>query len=231
MKVWGHPRSGNHFLASLIHSAFYASAERFSLRVSSGATGHWSQRRSGVREAFGSVSVDELTVPWGRLLGSHVGEPPAVLQEAIYVYRDGRDVALSVYSWDRLRAAEDLSLDLAEYLRLPIDWTGSPGVQAPRRLLLWEHWRQHVEYWLARQDVLAVRYEDLIEDLDGQLRRISAQFGQPLVAPVDSDVAVGWNASNSNYRLGRWRGRLSEADIALFDELVPRDFAGRWDSL
>jgi hypothetical protein len=226
MKVWGHPRSGNHFLASIILRAFYRDTNRFHLRVPSAATGHWSRRQAGAVESFGAAAGEDASVPWGRLLGSHVLTPPATVEKAIYVYRDGRDVALSVYRWDRFRAVEEQGLSLSEYL--PIDWVGSPGFPWTRDVLLWEHWRRHVEAWLAREDVLAVRYEDLIEDLDGQLQRIEDWSGLPRV-PVDNDVAVGWNASKSRHRLARWRGQMSDGDLALYDEFIPRDFAGRWD--
>lgn len=229
MRVWGHPRSGNHFLASVLHQAFYEGADRFAMRVPAAATGHWSQRHPGVREGFGSEASAAPVVPWGHLIGSHAWKPPMMLRDAIYIYRDGRDVALSVYGWSRFRAADEQKLSLSEYLRRPIDWIGSPGFRAPRKLLLWEHWRQHVEHWLAREDVLSVRYEDLAQNLDGQLQRIATQLGVPLVATADGSVAVGWNASKARDRIGRWRDRLSESDMTLYDELVPRKFAGRYD--
>ena len=228
MKIWGHPRSGNHFLASVIHEAFYGSDPRFALQVSAAATGHWSQRQGGAHETFGSdPAAGSTTVPWGRLLGSHAWTPPPELDDAIYIYRDGRDVALSVYHWNRFRRADEQSLSFSEYLRRPIDWIGSPGFRAPRRMLLWEHWRAHVKHWLARSDVFAVRYEDVVEDVDGQLRRIATRFGVPLVTTVNGSRPVGWNASEPSSRVGRWRGRLDDSDIALYNELVPSAFTGR----
>lgn len=229
MKIWGHPRSGNHYLASAIHRAFYRSDEKFALRVMASGTGHWSQRQLGVLEDFGSQSAEASTVPWGLLLGSHVSSPPTEPREAIYVYRDGRDVALSIYNWTRFRGAHEVDIGLSEYLRRPIDWIGSPGHRAPRNALLWERWRDHVSNWLQNEDVLAVRYEDLVIDLNGQLKRIANRFNLALPEHHDGTVPVGWNASKSKNRLARWRGILSAENVALYNDLVPHGFAGRWD--
>jgi len=76
-----------------------------------------------------------------------------------------------------------------------------------------------------------VRYESLVTDLNSQLSRVAAHFGRAVGPGTYGKDAVGWNASKASDagRLGRWRGRLSEDDIALYDKLVPCGFAGRWD--
>ena len=101
----------------------------------------------------------------GRLIRTHEKWRPQY-RRAIYVVRDGRDVAVSEY-WHRRRVT-GFDGDFASFLEY---WRRGyfTGYGA---------WSEHVEDWLdspPNRDggVLLVRYEDLKEDTAGELRRVA----------------------------------------------------------
>src|SRR5690349_243058 len=95
VKVYSHPRSGTHFLMSLLYRNFFRGRE---LGVSMRPTmaGHWSRQRAGESQSFvldGKRSTGErFEIPYAELFGSHALQPPESKSRAIYVVRDGRDV-------------------------------------------------------------------------------------------------------------------------------------------
>lgn len=85
----------------------------------------------------------------------------------VYVMRDGRDVAVSYYrhyqSYQRFDGSFEAFFE--KFLKGDVEY-GS--------------WFEHVASWLAAKDaldVLYLRYEDLMDDLEGSLRRIIAHCG------------------------------------------------------
>ena len=242
LRVYGHPRSGNHFLAAMLHRHFYDDSEDFALHVDPHATGHWS-RRSDRSRAPGADFVYEghdtpgvvgtTLVPYGKLLGHHKLPPRFHHGGPIYIFRDGRDVALSVYDWTRFRPAALEELAFEKYIQRPIDWEGSPGHRARPRETLFAHWKRHVSTWLAA-DVFPVRYESLVQDPMRELVRIGEHFGLKVLPGVERMGPVGWNASSATpeqveKRLAKWRTKMSPRVVAVYDALVPKDFVGRWD--
>lgn len=103
----------------------------------------------------------------GRLIRTH--EPyRRDYKQAIYVVRDGRDVAVSLF-W-HLKRTMRLESEFSEFLAAFLDG-GLTGAGA---------WDQHVAGWLespayANGQVLLIRYEDLQDDAARELRR-TAEF-------------------------------------------------------
>jgi hypothetical protein len=90
----------------------------------------------------------------------------------LYVARDGKDVAVSYYHFYRSHMGYKGNFD--EFFEMFLDGDVSYGP-----------WLRHVEGWWAHRtdpNVLFLRYEDLVHDLAGSLRRI-ADFCDLDVAP------------------------------------------------
>lgn len=253
LRVYGHPRSGNHFLASLLWRAFYGASDAYGGDVSPTATGHWSRRVDappGARakdtffhfdgERHGGPDEDLVRVPYARLLGSHrlppppdVGTPRAL---GVYVFRDGRDVALSVHAWRRFHPIGCEDLPIEAYLARPIDWSGSPAHRAAvAQETLFGHWMRHLRTWRAT-GILCVRYEDLLRDPARQLARIADRFdlevGDDLYRDLTPENPVGWQATAADKpgdRVAKWKDALPPRALAMYDALVPRNFFGRFD--
>jgi len=84
-------------------------------------------------------------------------------EKVIYLYRDGRDVALSCYyfyqgEWNHPEwRIAPIKMNFTQYLKkFVMDWNTYGG------------WKEHVSFWVVRKivntDVLFIKYEDLIRD-------------------------------------------------------------------
>lgn len=110
------------------------------------------------------------SVPRPRFIKSH-----APLERryprVIYLLRDGRDVYVSYYHYQRERLPGDTTL--ADYLQMD-HWPGS--------------WGEHVSSWLdgglSEDRFLLVRYEDLYDNPDRELQRMATFSGLDVAAPV-----------------------------------------------
>lgn len=87
-------------------------------------------------------------------------------RRVVYLLRDGRDALVSF--WHYLRVCRHPNLEFLALVREVEKWSG----QGP--------WSEHVEAWLANPhgaELLVVRYEDLLVDPVGQLRRFCEFVG------------------------------------------------------
>lgn len=153
LKIHSHPRSGTHFLEAFIAKNFY---EDLDLRLNSVNWGHWTDRR-----------INKEGNPYGKLFGNHYFPDKCdVSTPKIYIYRDGRAVAYSVWKTENFlnKKLEGLSFD--EFLDVKIDWHGSPSSCIKERYTILEHWALHVaawkEYSIENEAICLVRYEDLV---------------------------------------------------------------------
>lgn len=227
-KVFGHPRSGNHMLAAMLRRAFFSDVDLGATYRNAG-TGHWSQRAGAAPYLKDGVEVSgDIEMPYARLLGDHCFPAESRYEgRFLYIVRDGRDVALSMYAWPKMRPVQHRSMSFAHYLRTPIDWRGSPGARHRGGRTLWAHWRDHVAQWLDHAD-LVTRYEDLVLHPARELARIGSWLGRA-PNPTDTGEPVGWNPSPPAKRVSRWRGRMDADDVHLFDWIVPPEFPGRFE--
>lgn len=137
-----------------------------------------------------------LPVAMPAVLHNHWVSPPAG-GRCVYLYRDGRDVLVSMYFY-LLQNAQDnpefrsrlmrssyrevlgADLDRAEIRdRLP----GFIRQQFRRPYGCKVSWSRHIDLWQdSRAPVVFVSYEDLLSDAFGQMARILEQFGQTVDA-------------------------------------------------
>jgi hypothetical protein len=121
----------------------------------------------------------------GRLIRTHERYRPEYAQ-AIYVVRDGRDVAVSMY-W-QLKRTIAMKADFSDYLAAYLEgWLTGAGP-----------WSQHVTEWLdspayAAGKVLVIRYEDMKVDAASELRRMASFLG---VTAADEAIADALEAGS-----------------------------------
>jgi len=92
--------------------------------------------------------------------------PRAEYRRVIYLLRDGRDVMVSLSH--HLAALNKVDVDLLELIR---------NVQAFHS---YGRWNDHVEAWLANPynaEILTIKYEDLLQDGYGQVKRVCQFVG------------------------------------------------------
>ena len=142
---------------------------------------------------------------------------------ATYVYRDPRDVALSLLDHARHARAEGVDLDLTS-----LDDLRDALVMVERELDAWEQWMDYDE-------VLKVRYEDLVADTSGEVARLADHLGvtvsdaeiEAIAAPYDrralaaADHRPVFNAVHFNKgRPGRHRSDLAPEQRALCEARI-----------
>lgn len=134
----------------------------------------------------------------------------------LHIVRDGRDVSLSLEKQGWIRPLYWDRGHKLEVAALYWDWIVRRGRTLARRF---------------RDDYLEVRYEELVQDPRGCLRRLSKFVGQALDYDLIEKAGIGCvqkpNSSfssdlqNGNFQpVGRWKHCLSEERQATLDSLV-----------
>ena len=155
IKVYSHPRSGTHFLEAFLAENFF---NKKKLLVKDVSWGHWSNRmkREGGNE-------------FGKLFGSHefpVRKTINSCYHKIYIYRDGRDVAYSIWKTPNFINPKYKEISFRRFLDIKIDWEGSPAHRVEPKENIVEHWERHVKEWkkISDKKLMIIKYEDLLND-------------------------------------------------------------------
>lgn len=97
--------------------------------------------------------------------------PPSITSQALYIYRDPRDVAISTASHF------GVTIDQAiEWIADDARAVGKDG----NYLHYVSSWSEHTASWLKLKDfdVIGIKYEDLLKDTTAELHRILARMGK-----------------------------------------------------
>jgi len=214
VKVASHPRSGTHFIESFLGRNFYKDRN---LAVYKGNWGHWSNRKQIIEP-----------VEYGRLFYTHAFPNQNVEQylrtnRLLYIYRDPRAVAYSVWKTPNFVHKQKTDISFDEFIELKLDWHGSPAYKVDTEFTIFEHWERHVKSWydlsLSSTNLLMINYEQLVENPYEVYLAIKKSFfpGHTLLLPNDLDpvkrpVGLLPNAAKSD----AWR---LETDISNFSKV------------
>jgi hypothetical protein len=204
IKVYSHPRSGTHLLEATLAVNFY---QNVNLEEDNVIWGHWSNRLKR-----------EDSNPYGKLFGSHIF-PTAVKSidhPAIYIYRDPRAVAYSIWKTPNFLNPTWTEISFSDFLRKKLDWVGSPAYKCRRKYTIFKHWEKHVLGWLKLTDnnenLIAIRYEELIENPTQVLMEISKKFSfdkKEDFQKVEQNVGIFPNKGTVN----SWKEAFTENDL------------------
>jgi len=171
VRVLSHPRSGTQFLANFIGVHFYPDTD---LSIVEAPWGHWSDRKTL-----------KNTLKYGQLFQSHAFPVKPFLERMrgkkfVYIYRDGRAVASSVWKTDGFFTKENENISFSDFIDFKIDWSASPGRKVDPEFTIAEHWYAHVDAWFQEakknENILIVRYEDLIDSPQSVFNAINAKY-------------------------------------------------------
>lgn len=216
VKVYSHPRSGTHFLEAFVGRNFYK--ER-NLLIKPITWGHWSNRRE---LAEGN--------PYGKLFGNHYfAERNINDRPKIYIIRDVRAVALSIWKTSNFVHQSNAGRSFAEFLRDNIDWSGTPAIESEPILNIIEHWCLHVKSWLELEktdnNLLIVRYEDLIDEPYKQYKRMRSKFfkwqwkkNSRGIDPIQKPLGLLPNKGTKD----AWEEFFTQDDLLFCDKIVRR---------
>ena len=219
--VHSHPRSGTHLLAATLKRNFYAGVDVGQRKV---GTGHWSSRWN-----FGPTVYAQMLAPGGHVLYNHKGFQNDRIH--FYIYRDSRDVAVSLWNAKVLMHPARRSWSFSKFLRTKLDWYLTPGNRIRKGMPRWtvvEQWKEHLESWAERSDVFYVRYEQLVLEPLSVITAIAEHIGweghEDDFQWVLDKVGVAPGAA----KVGTWRDVFSIDDLAYFHSIVPGGHWGLW---
>ena len=199
--VFSFPRSGTHFMMALLKRHFFPDVD---LSLDNVAGGHWGN------------PVFLPKTDYGQLFGGHGadGDPP---YPSIYLFRDGRDVAVSLWRTKSLQHPSWRGLSFSEFLRKPLDWAGTPGIKG-EGVCVAQAWRDHLIQW-GFKDAVHVRYEDLIRSPVVMLSRLGVSLGIKSweYKPVREKMGIEPHEGIA----GGWREVFSKEDMEFFHTIVP----------
>ncbi|MEZ5503278.1 MAG: sulfotransferase domain-containing protein [Halioglobus sp.] len=179
----------------------------------------------------------------------------------IFVGRDGRDVFMSMWNhWHNLRPEAIAALNNAPDRRGPeLPLPGESISDAFDAWLergsfpweqdgypFWSHLHHAQTWWDYKHlpNILLVHFDDLLKDLDGQMRRISAYLDIPVNESVWPELLAGvsfdamksnaqrmapganhgtWKDTGNFFHKGtsqRWRGVLTDAQVRRYEQLA-----------
>lgn len=218
VKVYSHPRSGTHFLEAFLAKNFYKGED---LYVASVTWGHWSNRQ-----------INPEGNLYGKLFGNHKFPNKKNTERKIYIARDGRAVAYSVWKTPNFLHKDISNLSFKEFLRTPIDWYGTPSNKKEANLTIFEHWAKHINSWnefaVQNDQLLIINYEDLIAEPYQQYLKIHNRYFSDIkkLKPEEIDVIkkpVGLLPNKAT--ADTWKSFFEEEDLLYFNKVIKnRDF-------
>ena len=209
LKLYSHPRSGTHWTVALLAQVFEGGVTLGSVR-----TGHWSER------------LTEM-VPNTPIRGRHPFYHDGLKEPRLYLYRDGRDVVLSMWRTKIFQPKTVRGFTFSEFLRWKLDWRRTPGCRAKPQQTITDHWRSHLDSWAKAPNTYFVCYEQLLQDTEAELARIGEFVGLP-VLEYREPGGMG-PAPSGDYRVCKWSVIFTEEDLDYFFKIVPHDFWGLWE--
>lgn len=149
----------------------------------------------------------------------------------VYVYRDGRDVMVSLYHYQKSFNEKTKNQTFSEFLRDPCGYDkhchGNKTYSKP------QFWAEHVDHWIQQSDIQIVKYDEFIEDSSVVLDKVSTAFNFELVDQLvdltmqkNNGKIVKNNARAINKRtsvsfrggrIGDWEETFSESDLDYFN--------------
>ncbi|MCA9951635.1 MAG: sulfotransferase domain-containing protein [Anaerolineales bacterium] len=155
----------------------------------------------------------------------------------IYVHRDGRDVLVSLYYYEKNYDQSLKQKTFSDYLKQP----NSFDIQTyPGEMDRVTYWVYHVSSWLQKSNIFVVSYDDLQNEYVATLKKIADFIEEPLNAEIHDVRRQGHNNGLFTKLKGRllnkmgkvkyssiyfrkgvsgdWKNHFSAADLQFFEE-------------
>lgn len=158
--------------------------------------------------------------------------------KVIYVYRDGRDVLVSLYYYNQLFDKSIRNMSFHQFIRMPNTFDNQTYPGDMNRA---SYWQYHVASWLSRPNLLYLSFQDILQQYETTIHRIADFIHQPVAAIKDvrrtkskKETPLGKlisrfggrsrqspKYSSVGFRKGKsgdWRDHFSEDDLAFFEQ-------------
>jgi len=92
----------------------------------------------------------------------------------IYIYRDGRDVLVSLYYYMQTFSEEIRNVKFSDFIRMTNKFSCCSMVNSLNRI---EYWKYHVESWIESPGIFPISFEMLKNDYNETIERIGEFLG------------------------------------------------------
>jgi len=218
--IISHERSGTHLLINTIAQSFGYSPQQ--IDVFKGFQSNWKDAavaRQWMQPFYGTFTP--------RIFKSHHSRAflapllPELSEEfhIFYISRDGRDVMTSFWVWlHRLQAGwGPQTATVGEFMRTKATGKITQYQYYENSVTMLQRWVEHTREWKKhRAGIHFVTYEDLLDQFDQSLERISEIIGQPASArtlpSLDVPSSLPWKGV-----IGSWKSYFTPDDERYFD--------------
>jgi len=211
--VASHRRSGTHLTIDAIANNFRAFGKTPDISSVTldhlSAINQWDLTPVEFRRRIESVPSILKTHSHGKVLDFFIGDAylkgfiKQIFNEAkiIYVHRDGRDVMVSLYYYERNFNQDAKEQLFGEYLRALNSFDVQTYKNEMDRV---EYWGFHITSWIKNKNILVVSYDDLQKEYVASLQKIADFIDEPL----EEDVRDVRRRANDNYFVSKLKRRL-----------------------
>jgi hypothetical protein len=164
--------------------------------------------------------------------------------DVVYVYRDGRDVLVSLYYYMRHYDPAMREVSFSDFIRMENHFDALPGNE--RRWNRVQYWKFHVEGWMKQSTTSRLSYEDLHADYEAVVKALGTSLGRETTRKVKTIDLRRKSPSGRLHRLtlgltstirnrsrgtssailprrgvvGEWRRHFSDRDASFFNSIA-----------
>ena len=176
--IISHRRSGTHFTIDLIRNNFrkyysnYVNIDRLNSRHKKtiGLESFKKQFNESNKIIKSHMHSDMESFFEGRKCVVDFVQDLMRKSKVIYVYRDGRDVLVSLYNYVQSFSISARETKFADFIRLKSNYENE--LRGTRRDRV-EYWRYHVEGWLGQYNIQFISFENLLNDYIKTVKKIA----------------------------------------------------------
>jgi hypothetical protein len=147
--------------------------------------------------------------------------------KVVYVYRDGRDVLVSLYYYMRSFDSNIRDVSFSDFIRMENEFdmpNSEPGLNRV------EYWMFHVEGWLRQSNVFAISYENLHRDYEWTIKQLGKYLEmQPDVVMKPIELPIRHSSSKVCKLLSRAVRMIRPQNTGSSSAILPRKgIIGDW---
>ncbi|MHA1830036.1 MAG: sulfotransferase domain-containing protein [Candidatus Helarchaeota archaeon] len=213
VRIYSHPRSGTHLLAKYLKINFY---QDYDLTFRNGRYGHYLDRKKLPETDYGKL-----------IAGHNIKKLKPEHGFFIYLIRDPRGVALSIWKTKTFLNPKMRNLSFSDYLRTPLDWIMTPSHPTKKGKTIFEHWYYCITTWFSynenNKNILTVYYEELVEHPKRVMDFIKNSFGlvyNDRYHRIHELIGIEPNEG----KIDAWKQYFTDDDLKYMFTIIPKDF-------
>ncbi len=192
--IFSHRRSGTHLLIDTLINNFNLSKDYLNLdllnkRHQDNISIEHFQRKISERQVFKSHALGNLKDYFDKKVYQDFLSSDILNQsKLIYIYRDGRDVLVSLYTYMQSFNPKIRDIPFSQFIKMENNFDSTTYDGEKNRI---EFWKFHVNSWLAKKDVLFISFVELRYNYNKTVSKLGDYLNltprQPIKSVIKTD--------------------------------------------